>query len=489
MKCITIEPITRLEGEGKISIFLDEKGDVKEAYWQIVEIRGFEKFCIGRPAEEMPRIVTRLCGVCPGAHHMASAKAVDALFGVDTIPIAAKKIREIFYHAHMLHSHIAHFYALAAPDFVLGPDAPPEKRNIFGLIEKVGLDTGKKVILARKYAQEIQRMIGGKATHSVFALPGGISKHLTMEEVAEMRKMAEFILEIAKMTQEIFKDVVLRNEKYMDIVIGGIYTHPTYYMSVVDNANKINFYEGDVRVVAPNGEEFVKFKPEDYLKHIEEHVEPWSYMKFPYLKKIGWKGFISGENSGIYRVAPLARLNASEGFTTPLAQKEYDEFYSILGEKPIHHTLCMHWARIIEMLYSAESLLELLSSPEILDRHVRNIPSEVVGKGVGIVEAPRGTLIHHYECNENGIITKVNLIVATQQNNSSINIDIKKCARNFIKNGKVNDGILNMIEMAFRAYDPCLACGTHTLPGQLSVSLKIYDSNGKLIKVVRRYKQ
>jgi len=298
---ITIEPITRLEGEAKIDIFLNDEGNVDNAYFQVVELRGFERFCQGRPVEEMPRIVTRICGVCPAAHHMASSKAVDAVFGVDP-PEPAKKLRELFYCAHIAHSHIAHFYAFAAPDFVLGPSAEPSKRNILGLIEAVGLDVGKKVITARGYAQRIQEMIGGKATHPVCGLPGGMSKPITEEERKEIEEMAKSLVEFSKFSLKLVDDVILKNKDYMDLITGDIYYHETYYMGMVDQNNKVNFYEGDIKVVDQKGKEYAKFKPKDYLNYIEEHVEPWSYLKFPYLKGVGWKGLIDGKDSGIYRV-------------------------------------------------------------------------------------------------------------------------------------------------------------------------------------------
>jgi len=318
MRKITIEPITRLEGEAKIEIFLDENGDVAEAFFQVVELRGFEKFCEGRPVEEMPRITPRICGVCPGAHHMASTKAVDAVFGVEPTP-AAKKIREIFYCAHMMHSHIAHFYYLAGPDFIVGPTAEPAKRNILGVIETVGLDIGKQVIIARKYAQEIQKMIGGKATHPVFGLPGGVSKPLSEEERKEIEEMATFLVDFGKLGLKLFDDLILSKKDLAELITGDIYRHETYYMGMVDENNKVNFYDGDIRVVDQEGREVVKFKPSDYLNHIGEHVEPWSYLKFPYLKAVGWKGLVDGKESGVYRVNSLARLNVADGMAPPRA--------------------------------------------------------------------------------------------------------------------------------------------------------------------------
>jgi F420-non-reducing hydrogenase large subunit len=412
---------------------------------------------------------------------MASCKATDTVYHVDP-PSAAKKLRELFYCAHMLHSHIAHFYALAAPDFVLGPMSDPAERNILGVVAKVGLEIGGEVIKHRAYAQDIQAVIGGKATHPVCGLPGGMSKAITEAERKDFEAKAKSLVEFAKFSLKLFNDVVLANKEYLDIILGDIYTMKSYYMGLVDAHNKVNFYEGDIRVVDEAGKEFVKFKPADYTEHIAEHVEPWSYLKFPYLKKVGWKGLVEGRDSGIYRVAPLARLNVADGMATPIAQEEYDKMYATLGGKPVHATMAFHWARLIEIVYAAERLLELSQDKEITSPNVRTIPTATPDEGVGVVEAPRGTLIHHYQTDKKGIIQKVNLIVATGHNNSAMNMSVAKAARGFVHNGKVvAEGLLNMVEMAFRAYDPCMACATHNLPGHMPLEVTIYDNHGDLV--------
>lgn len=486
MKKITIDPITRLEGHGRIEIFLDDDGNVANAYLQVPEFRGFEKFCEGRPVEELPRITPRICGVCPSAHHMASTKATDAVYHVDPPP-AAKKLRELYYCAHMCHSHIAHFYVLAAPDFVVGPTADPAERNILGVIAKVGLEVGGEVIKHRAYAQDIQAVIGGKATHSVCGLPGGMSRAITEEERADFEEKAKSMVEFGKFGLKLFDDVVLGNKEYVDIITGPIYTMESYYMGMVDANNKVNFYDGDIRVVDPEGKEVAKFKPADYVDYIGEHTEPWSYLKFPFLKKVGWKGLEEGKDSGVYRVAPLARLNVADGMATPLAQEAYEKMYSTLGGKPVHATLAFHWARLIEILYAAERLLELCQDKEVIDPNVRTIPTATPDEGVGVVEAPRGTLYHHYKTDEKGMVEKVNLIVATVQNNPAMNMSIKKAAQKLITAGKVaSEGLLNMVEMAFRAYDPCLACATHTLPGQMPLEVIIRDAEGNIVHRLSR---
>lgn len=485
MRRITIDPITRLEGHGKIEVFLNGDGDVDRAYLQVPELRGFEKFCEGRPAEEMPRITTMICGVCPTAHHMASTKALDDLFKVEPTS-TAKKIRELMYNAFQAEDHILHFFFLGGPDFVVGPTAPAGERNILGVIAKVGLDVGGKVIEMRKRMRNVLRIIGGKPVMPSCGLPGGVSKAITEEERKTIIDAAEYAVEFCKFALGLFDDVVLKNKEYVDLVVGDIYKHRTYYMGLVDENNKVNFYDGDVRVVDPNGKEFAKFKGQNYLDHIREHVEPWTYVKFCYLKNVGWKGFVDGEDSGIYRVAPLARLNASDGMATPLAQEAYEKMYEILGGKPVHSTLAFHWARLIEALYASERVLELARDPELTSPDIVNLPTETPKEGIGVVEAPRGTLFHHYKTDDKGMLTEVNLIVATQNNAASICMSIEKAAKSLIKKGEVSNGILNMIEMAFRAYDPCLACATHSLPGRMPLEVNVYNSEGDLVRRLRR---
>ena len=485
MKKITIDPITRLEGHGRIEIFLNDDGEVERAYFQIPELRGFEKFCEGRPAEEMPRITPRICGVCPTAHHMASTKALDDLWKVEPTS-AAKKIRELMYNAFVAEDHILHFVFLGGPDFIVGPTAPAGERNILGVIGKVGLEVGGKVIEMRKRLRGVIQTIGGKVIHPVCGLPGGVSKQITEEERKEFVDAAEYAVDFSKFILGVFDDVVLKNKEYVDLIVGDIYKHRTYYMGMVDENNKVNFYDGKIRVVDPNGKEFAKFRAQEYLDHIRERVEPWSYIKFCYLKNVGWKGFVDGEDSGVYRVAPLARLNAADGMATPLAQEAYERMYEILGGKPVHNTLAFHWARLIEALYASERALELARDPELTSPEIRNIPTEIPKEGVGVVEAPRGTLFHHYQTDERGIITKVNLIVATVNNSAPMCMSIEKAAKSLIHKGEVPDGILNMIEMAFRAYDPCNACATHSLPGRMPLEVNVYDSKGDLVRKLKR---
>lgn len=485
MKRITIEPVTRLEGHAKIEIFLNDDGNVERAFFQVVELRGFEKFCEGRLAEEMPKITTMICGVCPTAHHMASTKALDALFDVEP-PIAAKKLRELMYSTFMVEDHLLHFFFLGGPDFIVGPQAEAPMRNILGVISKVGSENATRLINLRKQCREILELIGGKPIHPVCGLPGGMSKFITEDDRKNIVDVAKESIEFSQFVLQAFNDIVLANKDYVDLITGDIYYHKTYYMGMVDKDNKVNFYDGDIRVVDPDGNEVAKFHGSQYLDYIEEHVEPWSYIKFPYLKQIGWKGFVDGKESGIYRVAPLARLNVADGMATPLAQEHYEKMYQVLGSKPAHNTLAYHWARLIETLYAAERMLELSSDEDITSREVLNIPTKLPKEGVGVIEAPRGTLIHHYKTDEKGVLSGVNLVVATLNNSAAICMSVENAAKKVIKNGNVDEGLLNMVEMAFRAYDPCFGCATHSIVGQMPLKINIYDSNKCLIKTLKQ---
>ena len=482
---VAIDPITRLEGHGKIDIFLDQKGEVERAYFQVPELRGFEVFSIGRPAEDMPQITSRICGVCPTAHHMAGTKALDDLYKVEPTS-AAKKLRELVYTTFMLEDHALHVYILGGPDFIVGPDAPPELRNVVGVIQKVGLEIGKRVISTRRRLRELITHLGGKVIHPVLGLPGGVAKGMSPADLPQFQQLAKDGLDFAQFTLQVFKDIVLKNEAYVKLITSDAYTHRTYYMGMVDANNKVNFYDGKIRVVTPDGKEYARFSAQQYRDFVAEHVEPWSYMKFCYLKPVGWNGFTEGEKSGIYSVAPLARLNVSDGLATPLAQKAYEEFYATLGGKPVHHTLANHWARVIEMLYAAERMNELINDPEITSKDLRVIPTAKPTVGIGVVEAPRGTLIHQYETDDNGIIRKVNLIVATQGNAARMAMSVEKAAKGLIHGGEVSEGLLNKVEMAFRAYDPCLGCATHAI-GQTPMIVTIRDAaSGSVLRTLRR---
>lgn len=485
MQRITIDPVTRLEGHGRIEIFLDDEGDVANAYFIVPELRGFEQFCVGRPAEEMPRITDRICGVCPEAHHMASAKALDALFHVDPPP-AAKKLRELFYSAFYVADHTTHFYALAGPDFVLGPDAPPAERNILGVVRKVGLEIGRQVIDARIRNHQVIKLLGGRGVHPVAALPGGWSKPIDPRDRELIDGVARQNVEFALFSLKLFEDLVLGNPAYVELILSDTFTHSTYSMGTVDANNHVNFYDGMIRVVDPDGAEFVKYHPRDYAQQIAEHSEPWTYLKFPYLKQIGWHGFVDGKGSGVYCATPLSRLNAADGMATPRAQEAYEKLYETLSSKgasgryrPVHYRLATHWARLVELLFAAERMQELIIDHEICDPNVRAPVTNTPTEGVGSVEAPRGTLTHHYWTDERGLLTRVNLIVGTTNNYAPIAMSVKKAAQGLIQKGVVvTEGLLNRIEMGFRAYDPCFGCATHALPGQMPLEVVVRDAAG-----------
>ncbi|MCP3981816.1 MAG: Ni/Fe hydrogenase subunit alpha [bacterium] len=486
MKRVSIDPITRLEGHGKIDIFLDAQGEVANAYLQVPELRGFERFCVGRLAEDMPNLTARICGVCPEAHHMAATKALDDLFRVEP-PVTAKKLRELLYSIFYATDHTTHFYALGGPDFVVGPEAPAAERNILGVIRKVGLDIGAKVIKMRRDGHHLIEMMGGRAVHPNWGLPGGVSRGIDGEQRKEIERLGREAVEFAKFSIGLFDDVVLGNSDYVEMIKSDTFVHRTYNMGTVDENNHVNFYDGMVRVVGPDGREHARYAARDYLNYVAEHVEPWSYLKFPFLKKVGWRGFVDGEDSGVYKATPLSRLNVAEGMATPLAQREYERLFDTLGGKPVHHTLATHWARLVELLYAAERWVELATDLEILGDAYRVLPTETPTEGIGCVEAPRGTLTHHYKTDERGVLTHVNLIVGTTNNYAPINMSIAKAAKGLIRGGsEIREGLLNKIEMAFRAYDPCMACATHSLPGSMPLIVNLRRPDGEMIRTLQR---
>ncbi len=473
MKQIVIQPVTRIEGNAKITIQLDDQGNVADTRVSVVELRGFERFAIGRPVEELPRIVPRICGVCPWAHHLASSKACDAVFGVD-IPPVAKKLRELAYMGHVIHSHVLHFFILSGPDFVMGPDADYSIRNIFGIIQKVP-DIAKRVVRARYLAQMMTQVLGGKAIHPDVSVPGGWSKPATKEEIQQVKEMVKECFDFATFAIDFAKKEIF--PKYLDVVktLGNI---ETGFLGTVKDG-ELNLYEGDLRMMTPDGK-YEDFPTENYLDYIGEHVEPWTYAKFPYYKKMGQFSMDLDNPVGIYRTNALARINVCDRIPTPLAQKELEEFRSSFG-RPSQLTLLYHWARLIETVYCAERATELLNDPEITDPDTWKAVTPRAARGVGVVEAPRGTLIHDYETNENGIVTSCNIIVGTTHNMAPINMSVKRAAIDLIKNGVYDQGLLNKVEMAIRAYDPCLSCATHELDGRIAVKLDILNATGETI--------
>ncbi len=480
MKKIVIQPVTRLEGHAKITILLNDEGNVDDVKFQVIDLRGFEKFCIGKPVEELPRIVTSICGVCPWSHHLASAKATDAIFGVQ-IPPAAKKLRELCNSIAFCEEHILHFYFLAGADFVMGPDADPSVRNVIGIAGKVP-DIAKKVIRSRWLGAELLEIVSGKAIHPVTAVPGGFSKPLTEKERDTALPLAEEVLEFAKFSIDFAKNNIFPD--YLDVVTSlGIIK--TGFLGTVTDDGTLDLYDGKFRMMDAEGK-YEDFKSEDYTDYIEEHIEPWSYLKFPYMKKVGKLSMDLDNPVGVYRTNSLARLNVCDQISTPLAQKELTEYREKFG-RPVQLTLLYHWARLIELLYNAEYAVQLLKDPEIISKDIRVPVTPRAARGIGSTEAPRGTLIHDYETDDQGLVTNVNIIVGTTHNNAPINMSIKQAAVDLIKGGEYDQGMINKIEMCYRAYDPCLSCATHILDGRLAVKIDIVDSKGEVIDILQNY--
>jgi F420-non-reducing hydrogenase large subunit len=478
-KTITIAPVTRIEGHGKITIQLDDAGNVQDTWVNVVELRGFEKFCTGRPVEELPRIVTSICGVCPWSHHLASAKACDAVFGV-TPPPAGKKLRDLCNSIAFTEEHILHFFFLGGPDFVMGPDSDPSVRNVIG-IAKANPEIGKKVVRCRHLGARMLNIVSGKSIHPVTAVPGGVSKPLTETERQKVLPMAQEVLEFAKFSIKFAKENIF--SKYLDAV-KTLAVIKTGFMGTVAPDGSLNCYDGKLRLMKPDGT-FVDFTYEQYTDYIGEKILDWTYLKFPYAKSWG-EGFSMDLDNpkGIYRTNTLARINVADKMATPLAQVEFEEFRKNFG-RPAQLTMLYHWARLIELLYHAEHAVELLNDKDITSKEVRVPVTPRAARGIGCIEAPRGTLIHDYTTDAQGLVTNCNLIVGTTHNNAPINMSVKQAAKLLIKDGKYDQGLLNKVEMAIRAYDPCLSCATHNLDGTLPVMIKITDSKGNVIDTLR----
>lgn len=477
-KKIVIQPVTRIEGHAKVTIQLDDSGNVSDTMVHVVELRGFEKFCIGRPVEELPRIVTSICGVCPWSHHLASAKACDAVFGVE-IPSAARKLRELCNSIAFTEEHILHFYFLAGADFIMGPDADYSIRNVIGIAQKFP-DIAKKVIRNRYLGARMLEIISGKSVHPVAAVPGGYSKVLNSEERDTLLKMANEVLEFSKFSIDYAKKNIF--PQYIEAIktLGVI---KTGFLGTVTKDGSLDLYDGVLRMMQADGS-YEDFTYEQYTDYIGEHIEPWTYLKFPYMKKAGKLSMDLDNPIGVYRTNTLARMNVCDRIRTPLAQKEFEEFRNEFG-RPVQLTLLYNWARLIELLYNAEYAVQLLEDPEIISKDIRIPVKPRAARGIGCVEAPRGTLIHDYETDENGMVTNVNLIVGTTHNNAPINMSVKKAATDLIKDGKYDQGILNRVEMAIRAYDPCLSCATHNLDGSIAIKIDIIDASGKVVQTYK----
>jgi F420-non-reducing hydrogenase large subunit len=446
-KTINIQPVTRIEGHAKVSIQLDDAGNVADTKLYVQTLRGFEKFCEGRPVEEMPRTVCHICGICPWAHHLASSKAADACFGV-TPPPAAVKLRRLMQNIAYISDKILNFYFLAAPDFVIGPDADYSVRNVLGIVQAAP-DIAKQVVHMRVMGAKVLEAFAGRAIHPTFSVPGGVSKPMTEAERQDMLGPVQEMLEFCKFSMKFAKDNVF--PKYLDAIktLGVI---KVGYLGTVTDDGALDFYDGKLRLMKPDGS-YDDFAYDQYADYLGEWVEPWSYQKFPYAKKWGKLNLDLDNPVGVYRTNCLARINVADKMATPLAQAELEEFRAAFG-RPAHFTLLYHYARLIELLQCAEQAVELLNDPEITSRDIRVPITPRAARGIGCVEAPRGTLIHDYTCDENGLITSVNLIVGTTHNNAAMNLSVNQAAKACIVGGKYDQGALNKVEMAIRAYDP-----------------------------------
>ena len=469
---ITIEPVTRIEGHAKVTIHMKKDGSVEHAYFHVNEFRGFEKFCEGRMVFEMPQITPRICGICPVSHHLAAAKAGDALMGV-TPPRTATLLRELMHMGQIIQSHGMHFFELAGPDLILGFDADPATRNVVGLIG-ADPDLTVRAVQLRKFGQDIIYQVGGRRIHPNFAVPGGVNQAFSAEKRDHVLSGLEQAIETTQIGIQIIKDWADANIE--DIEKFAVF-HSGYF-GLVTPENGLELYDGKIRLIDREGEQLECFDAKNYLDVISEHVEDWSYLKFPYYKKMGYPG-------GVYRVGPLGRLNIAEKIDTPLAQKEFELYRQINHGKPVYHTLYYHYARLIETLFALERTQELLDDPDLLGKDLLNRKYDFKGEGVGVIEAPRGTLLHHYWAKPSGQLERVNLIVSTGHNNWAMSEAVDSVAKTYVKGPDVQEGMLNRVEAAIRAHDPCLSCSTHAI-GQMPIKIDVIDADGKITKTLQR---
>lgn len=478
MKNIEISPVTRIEGHAKITVQLDDSGTVSDAHFHVMEIRGFEKFLEGAALEEAPRITPRICGICQTAHHLAAAKATDHAFELQP-PETAKKLRELMLLGQYIHSHSLHFYFLGAPDLIMGPESDPALRNVVGILKKDPA-LAKMAIETRKIGQSITGVVGGKPISPVTAIPGGQSKGITEEERSQLLKEAQNAIELVEKGVEVAKPLF---EQYSEAIemLGPVETN----FGALSNNGNIELYDGPAKIIDKEGNSIYEFEANNYLDYIEEKVQPWSYLKFPYLKQIGFP-------EGNYRVGPLARLNIAETIPTEKASQLFGEYKDKHGIA--QNALLYHYARLIELMYASERAVQLLEDSTITGTDIRQGLSEPLmtkeeakesgdtKRGVGMIEATRGILIHDYETDAAGFINRANLIVSTGQNNLSMDIGVRETAKAMIKGEEVSEGLKNQLEMIVRAYDPCLSCATHMINGESPLLVDIHDSNGELLK-------
>ena len=475
LKRVVIDPVTRVEGHGKVTLLLDEENHVKQARLHIVEFRGFERFIQGRPYWELPVLVQRLCGICPVSHHLAAAKAVDQLVGVDQLTPPAEKLRRLMHLGQTLQSHALHFFHLSTPDLLFGFDDDAAHRNIISVLtDPKYAETGLKGVKLRKFGQEVIRVISGKRVHGTAAIPGGMNKALSVEDRDYLLSEVDEIIVWANEVVGLIKKIFLSNEEYHRHF--GLF--PSNFMSIIREDGALDMYHGGLRARDENGKTiFDHVDYRDYPDYLREEVRSWSYMKFPYIVELG-------RENGWYRVGPLARLNNCDFITTPLAEAARVEFKAEGDGGPVHESLAYHWARMIEMLYSAEGIKELLNDPDVLSNDLVT-KGERRSEGVGVIEAPRGTLFHHYEIDENDVVIRANLIVSTTNNNQAMNEAVRSVAARYLDGNEITEGLLNHLEVAIRAYDPCLSCATHAL-GKMPLELELVNAEGVQIDKMTR---
>ncbi|HUV06348.1 MAG TPA: Ni/Fe hydrogenase subunit alpha [Spirochaetia bacterium] len=468
LKRVTIEPVTRVEGHGKVSLLLDDDNVVRQARFHVVEFRGFERFVRGRPYWEAPVLTSRLCGICPVSHHLAAAKAMDVVVGADVLTPTAEKMRRLMHYGQFVQSHALHFFHLVSPDLLFGFDADPAIRNVIGVARKFP-DLAVQGVMMRKYGQEIIKATAGKKIHGTGAIPGGINKNLSIEERDALLKDLDQMVEWSRGALKIAKDYTTEHLE----TLKDFGSFDSNHLSLVRDDGALDIYHGKLRAIDAKGNKIIKdVDYRNYLDYIAEEVRDWSYMKFPFIKSLG-------PEKGWYRVGPLARMNTCDFIDTPEAEKERKEFMELTNGKPNNITMAYHWARMIESLHAIEKVKELLHDPDLQGDDLV-VTGERRDEGVGLVEAPRGTLFHHYKVNKDGQIVMANLIVSTTNNNEPMNRAVQGVANDYLSGKEITEGLLNHIEVAIRAYDPCLSCATHAM-GQMPLTVELFDSNGSLL--------
>lgn len=471
---IAIEPVTRVEGHGKVTILLDQDGQVTQARLHIVEFRGFERFIQGRPYWEVPVLVQRLCGICPVSHHLAAAKAMDRIVGVDQLTPTAEKVRRLMHYGQTFQSHALHFFHLSSPDLLFGFDADPLERNIIGVAKRFP-ELAKQGVLMRKFGQEVIRVTAGKKIHGTGAVPGGVNKNLSISERDELLRDVEQMVLWSREAVKLAKDYTLDHLEEL-LAFGAFESN---HLSLIRPDGALDLYHGNLRAITASGEKiFDQIDYSNYRDYIIEGVRPWSYMKFPFIRQVG-------EENGWYRVGPLARINTCDFIDTPEAEVARKEFMAASNGRPNSVSMAYHWARLIEVLHSAEKMRDLLHDPDLQgdDLLVKGDRRE---EAVGLIEAPRGTLFHHYEVDQNDLVRRANLIVSTTNNNEPMNRAVTDVARNFISGKEISEGLLNRVEVVIRAYDPCLSCATHAL-GQMALEVELLDHLGNVVAKRARF--